>query len=108
MSSCVASSTVDALWQHEEVVAALAELADHLMPGHHCEHKPLGRSRILRIRLATNLDLKRTLQNREFREDLYFLLAAFPIESCLGGTAGKTFPSLRISWDARASPTGAS
>ncbi|MBD8665236.1 hypothetical protein IFT59_18500 [Rhizobium sp. CFBP 8752] len=62
-------------------MAALAELADHLMPGHHCEHKPLGRSRILRIRLATNLDLKRTLQNREFREDLYFLLAAFPIES---------------------------
>lgn len=81
VSSCVAFSTVDALWQHEEVVAALAELADHLMPGHHCKHKPLDRSRILRIRLATNLDLKRTVQNREFREDLYFLLAPFPIES---------------------------
>ena len=89
-------------------MAALAELADHLMPGHHCEHKPLGRSRILRIRLATNLDLKRSVQNREFREDLYFLLAAFPIESCLGGTGGKTFPSSpSVLWDGRASPTGA-
>lgn len=36
---------------------------------------------ISRISLATNLDLKRTVQNPEFREDLYFRLSVFPIES---------------------------
>ncbi len=36
---------------------------------------------ILRISVAAYLDLKQAVQNREFREDLYFRLAVLPIES---------------------------
>ena len=36
---------------------------------------------IFRISVAAYLDLKQAVQNREFREDLFFRLAVLPIES---------------------------